>query len=200
MSDIFDGIRLDHFRGFESYWAIPAQSRNPLDGHFEPGPGKDLFIVAKKYLKNKIIVGEDLGVTTPQVQDLINSCDFYNMRVFQFGLGVDAQDNLPDFYTSKCIAYTGTHDTNTLRGYIDSLTPFDKNKLKKAITISKKGLYDSIMKAMCESDARIVFFPIQDLLKLDKDFVLNTHTPSIENWGFRINDSASLKNYNLRRN
>ena len=200
MSDIYDGIRLDHFRGFEKYWAIPAQSRNPLEGHFMQGPGKDLFISTKKYLENKVVVGEDLGVTTPEVQNLIDDCGFYSMRVLQYGLDDNAQNNLPMYYSGNSIAYTGTHDTTTLLGYINSLNSYSKNKFKNATKImANEPLYEGILRVMCESDARIVFFPIQDIFKLDKEFVLNTHIPSANNWSFRLNHQFYFKNFHIRR-
>lgn len=201
MSKLFDGIRLDHFRGFQSYLAIPAHSRNPLHGHFEPGPGEDLFVAAQEVLKGKTIVCEDLGVTTPKVQELVDKCGFYSMQVLQYGLDNNFQINLPVNYSNNCIAYTGTHDTPTLLGYINSLNKSTTAKLEEIFkSDSLSLLYDNIMDAMCKSNAYIVFFPIQDLLKTSDRYVLNTHVPSIENWCFRLNVQLSNKYFNIRRN
>lgn len=81
---MYDGIRFYHFRGFESYWAIPANNPNALKGAYKPGPGKELFIRSKPFISNKTIVGEDLGVTSFEVQKLIDCLGFNNMRVFQY--------------------------------------------------------------------------------------------------------------------
>ncbi len=107
---LYDGIRLDHFRGYESFWVVP-KTRDALNGHYEKGPGASLFKAMKEYTANKIIVGEDLGIITPEVQQLINETKFYNMRVFQYCLENPMLD-LPMNFTENCVAYTGTHDTH----------------------------------------------------------------------------------------
>lgn len=200
MSTIFDGIRLDHFRGFESYLAIPTHSRNPLEGHFIPGPGKELFIASQEVLAEKVIVCEDLGVTTPEVQKLIDECGFYNMRVLQDNFGNNFQTNFPTNYSDKCIAYTGTHDTLTLSEYINSLGMSAIKKLKKMFQCESNDLlYETIMESMCKSNAKIIFFPIQDLFRTKDKYVLNTHIPSTENWCYRINFQLTDRYLDIRR-
>lgn len=201
MSTIFDGIRLDHFRGFESYLAIPANNRNPLEGHFIPGPGKELFIASQEVLQKKVIVCEDLGVTTPEVQKLIDECGFYNMRVLQDNLNNNVQTSFPTNYSDKCIAYTGTHDTPTLSEYINSLDLSAIKRLRKMFQCKSSDLlYETIMDTMCKSNAKIIFFPIQDLFRTNDKYVLNTHIPSTENWCYRLNFQLSDRYLGLRRN
>ena len=197
-SKLYDGIRLDHFRGFESFWVVPANTRNALEGHFEKGPGIQLFSAAKKYLKTKIIVGEDLGTTTQEVQKLIDKAGFYNMRVFQYCLSNSL--DLPINYSQNCIAYTGTHDNNTLMGYINNLSDDDEKVLRKKLNISQSfNLFDGIIYSVCQSNAKIIFFPIQDILKMDSRYVINSHIPSTNNWNFRIKNliehEATIKRF-----
>ncbi len=192
-SMLFDGIRLDHFRGYESYWVVP-KTRDALIGHYEKGPGASLFNAVKEYTANKIIVGEDLGIITPEVQCLINETGFYNMRVFQYCLKNPALD-LPKKFTEKCVAYTGTHDTHTLIGFLNSLSQSDISKLYHNLNIKRSSnIYKSIINSLLKSKAKIVFFTIQDILKLDDNFVINTHAPSDTNWSFRLKDIHQLEN------
>lgn len=191
-SKLYDGIRLDHFRGFESFWVVPVDTQNALDGHFEKGPGIQLFSAAEKYLKTKTIVGEDLGVTTQEVQKLIDKTGFYNMRVFQYCLS--NVSDLPMNYAQNCIAYTGTHDNNTLMGYINALSDNEKKILRQKLSIPPThDLFDGIIYNICQSNARIIFFPIQDILKMDGNYVINSHKPSINNWSFRITNLIEYK-------
>ena len=191
-SKLFDGIRLDHFRGFESYWVVPSTTKNALDGHYEKGPGFPLFSAAKKHLNSMIVVGEDLGITTNSVQDLINKTGFYNMRVLQYCL-INSED-LPVNYSQNCIAYTGTHDNHTLKGYINSLGTAERNELRQILNIPyTESLYDGIVLKMCQSNAKIIFFPLQDIIGLDDNFVFNTHKPSVYNWSFRLNKLESFE-------
>ena len=192
-SMLYDGIRLDHFRGYESYWVVP-KTRDALNGHYEKGPGVSLFNAMKDYTTNKIIVGEDLGIIAPEVQHLINESGFYNMRVFQYCLENPTLD-LPTNFTDNCVAYTGTHDTHTLFGFLNSLSQSDMARLRQNLKLKDScNIYKNIIHSMLESNAKIVFFTIQDILKLDDNFVINVHTPSETNWSFRLKDIYQLEN------
>lgn len=198
-ANLYDGIRFDHFRGFESYWAIPAKNSNALKGVYKPGPGKELFIRAKPYISKKTIVGEDLGITSVEVQKLIDCLGFNNMRVFQYILDENNSKDTPENYTKKCIAYTGTHDNQTLVGYLNSLPEESQNILKSRLKIrNQETLFDCIIRNMYESNASILVFPIQDVLKLDNRYILNNHIPSKNNWTFRINNELMKNAYSIK--
>lgn len=198
MSNMFDGIRLDHFRGFESYWAIPASSLNALNGFYKPGPGKAFFTKAQPYIYNKIVVGEDLGVTSEKVKELIDMFGFSEMRVIQYIFEDNNEKDSPENYTEKCIAYTGTHDNQTLVGFLSSLSDVNRKCLEKKMNKKEdETLYESIIRNMYQSKAGILIFPIQDVLKLDNKYVLNNHIPSKNNWTFRINDDYIKNNIEL---
>ena len=198
-AEMYDGIRFDHFRGFESYWAIPANNPNALKGAYKPCPGKELFIRSKPFISNKTIVGEDLGVTSFEVQKLIDCLGFNNMRVFQYILDENNSKDTPENYTEKCIAYTGTHDNQTLVGYLNSLSEESKNILKSILKIrNQETLFDCVIRNMYESNAGILIFPIQDVLKLDNNYILNNHIPSKNNWRFRINNELMKNESSIR--
>lgn len=187
--ELFDGLRLDHFRGFESFWAVSPKTRNATKGHFLSGPGVALFCTISGLIHNRVIVGEDLGITAPQVQKLIDDTGIFNMRVLQYCLDRNNEVSLPSNYTTHCIAYTGTHDNHTLITYLGQLSNQNKTKLRNLLHCSSaESLYTGIVRNMYESNANIIIFPFQDVLCLDDAFAMNTHNPSIDNWTFRIKD------------
>lgn len=187
MCNLFDGIRLDHFRGFESYWAVSSATRNAAKGQFLPGPGRKLFDSVKDHISSKLMVGEDLGKTTVPVQTLIDELGFYNMRVIQYGLDENNEEDLPTNYTENCVAYTGTHDNHTLISYLENLSSKDKLRLSNSLPCrNREDLYTCVVRSMYESKAQYLIFPIQDILRLDDKYVLNTHMPNEDNWRFRI--------------
>lgn len=200
LAQLYDGIRFDHFRGYESYWAIPASTKNATEGFFLSGPGKSLFDSVEESISGKILVGEDLGITTAKVQALIDELNFYNMRVFQYGLDKDNEIDLPVNYTENCIAYTGTHDNHTLKTYLKELSSTDKTRLRKILHIKRReSLFDCVVRNMYSSKAALIFFSVQDILRLDDKFILNTHKPNEGNWSFRLTkkqlDSHSVKKF-----
>ena len=115
-----DFLRIDHFRGFEAYWAVPADEETAINGKWVKGPCEDLFLAIEKALgENLPIFAEDLGIITPEVEHLRDSLGFPGMKVLQFGFGdLNDIDYVPHFYTNpNCICYTGTHDNDTTMGW-----------------------------------------------------------------------------------
>ena len=119
MCELFDGVRIDHFRALESYYSIPATEKTARNGKWVKGPGMDFINAISKGCEDKLIIAEDLGDITPEVEALVKESTFPGMRVLQFGLlGDNNSQHLPHNYIDNCVAYTGTHDNNTLLGYV----------------------------------------------------------------------------------
>lgn len=190
MCELFDGVRIDHFRGLESYFSIPATERTARNGKWKKGPGMSLIRELKKITDGKLIIAEDLGDITPAVDKLVRDSTFPGMRVLQFGLlGGNNSTHLPHNYINNCIAYTGTHDNNTLLGYVWELNESDRRTFLDYFGYDSHdfdGCYDTVMRSMLASHAGLVIFPVQDLLKYGSDTRLNTPGSSEKNWAFRI--------------
>ena len=190
MLTLFDGIRIDHFRGFESYWSIPAKALTAKEGKWVKGPGKALINKIKEVAGDGLIIAEDLGDITPQVVELLKYSGFPGMRVFQFAfLGDRNSPHLPHNYTHNCIAYTGTHDNNTLLGYVWEL---DCDNRRAALDYCGGYTDDwntgckNIIKTMLQSHADTVILPIQDILGYGADTRMNTPGTAKDNWAYRI--------------
>lgn len=190
--NMFDGVRIDHFRGLESYYSIPAKDTDARSGKWKKGPGKDFIDEIKNCAGDKLIIAEDLGDITKEVADLVSYSGFPGMRVLQFGFLSDSDSpHLPHNYENNTVAYTGTHDNNTLLGYVWEL---DDNNRKRLMDYSgyesedwDKG-YDSIIRTMYQSHAGTVIFPIQDLLGYGADTRMNVPGRAEGNWSYRVTE------------
>lgn len=207
MLTLFDGVRIDHFRGFESFWSIPKNARTAKEGKWMKGPGKALINKIREVAKDKLIIAEDLGDITPEVSALLEYSKFPGMRVFQFGfLGHKNSPHKPHNYISNCIAYTGTHDNNTLLGYV-----WELDKQTRLDVLEYCGGYEDdwnvgcekIVRTMLASHAERVIFPIQDIFVYGSDTRMNTPGTSENNWAYRITadqlkkvDTEKLKKLN----
>lgn len=190
MFNMFDAVRIDHFRGLDSYWSVDASETTARNGKWVKGPGKDFIDMIHKNFPENMVIAEDLGEITESVHELVEYSKFPGMRVFQFGFFGD-YDNLhqPHNYKNNCIAYTGTHDNNTLLGYVWEL---DENTRKNMLSYCgydnpdwNHG-YDSIIRTIFASHAGIVILPIQDLLGYGSDTRLNIPGKADGNWQYRI--------------
>ncbi len=187
---LFDCVRIDHFRALESYWSIPASAESAKEGHWEKGPGKDFIDVIKSIGGDGGIIAEDLGDITKEVADLVAYSGFPGMRVLQFGfLSDDDSIHKPHNYPGNCVAYTGTHDNNTLLGYVWEL---DDNTRRKMLAYCgytdpawDRG-YASIIRTLFASHASLVILPIQDILGFGSDTRFNIPGKPDGNWRFRI--------------
>ena len=189
MSNLFDGVRIDHFRGIESFWAVPAKAKSAKEGKWIKGPGMSLVKALKKAAGDTQIIAEDLGDITPEVYKLVCNSGFPGMRVFQFGFLSDGDStHKPHNYIENCIAYTGTHDNNTLLGYLWELD--DDTRMQMLDYCGHKGDWkngcESIIRTMFQSHAGLVIMPIQDLLGFGCDTRLNTPGKADGNWSYRI--------------
>lgn len=190
MLEIFDGIRIDHFRAIESYWSVPRDAITAREGKWIKGPGMDFIKKIKEIAGDKLIVAEDLGLITPEVFRLVEKSGFPGMRVMQFGF-LDESDSthLPHNYINNCVAYTGTHDNNTLLGYVWEASDENRKRLLEYCGYTgsdwDKG-YDHIIRTLYASSAGIVIVPIQDILLYGADTRLNTPGKAEGNWAYRV--------------
>ncbi len=189
MLDLFDGVRIDHFRAFSSFWSIPYGDETARGGHWEKGPGMDLISKFKEIAGDKLIIAEDLGDIDEDVIKLVEESGFPGMRVFQFGFFGGDSTHRPHHYINNSVAYSGTHDNNTLLGYLWELS--DQNR-KDMLTYCgyndtdwEKG-FDSMLRTLYVSSAGLLILPIQDLLGYGSDTRLNTPGKADGNWSFRI--------------
>ncbi len=192
MTECFDGVRIDHFRGFESFFAIPAEEKTAKNGVWRKGPGMALIDALKEAADGALLIAEDLGDITKEVRELVDESGFPGMRVLQFGfLGDENSPHLPHNYDNSCVAYTGTHDNNTLLGYVWELDEETRQTL--FAYVGHKGdihfCYDPILREMFASHAGLLILPVQDLLLYGADTRFNVPGRSEGNWCYRLERS-----------
>ncbi len=202
MFGLFDGVRIDHFRGIENYWSIPGDATSAKEGKWVKGPGKELIDALKEVADGKLLIAEDLGEESPEVNALLEYSGFPGMRVMQFGfIGDDDNRHLPHNYIENCIAYTGTHDNNTLLGYVWELDDAQRRYLLDYCGYAShdwdKG-YDAIIRALFASSAGTVILPIQDLLGYGSDTRFNIPGKAKGNWSYRVT-RAQLNSINTEK-
>lgn len=190
MLELFDGVRIDHFRAMASYWAVPADAETAKAGEWKTGPGMDLIGKLKELAGDKLIIAEDLGDITPDVYELLKESGFPGMRVFQFGfLNPGESTHQPHLYENNCVAYTGTHDNNTLLGYLWELQEGTRRWMLRYCGYESENWeqgFDSIVRTLYASAAGLVILPIQDLLRYGSDTRLNIPGKADGNWQYRI--------------
>ena len=189
--NLFDGARIDHFRGIESYFAIPYGEKTAKNGKWIKGPGLSLVNAIKSVSENKLIIAEDLGEITDSVRKLVEDSKFPGMRILQFAFLGENSLHLPHNYVKNSVVYTGTHDNNTLLGYIWELEEETRRRVLNYFDYTGEWdkCYDSIIKGMMRSVANLTIFPIQDILKFGSDTRLNTPGLADKNWAFRVTES-----------
>ncbi|MGL6169483.1 MAG: 4-alpha-glucanotransferase [Fusobacteriaceae bacterium] len=203
---IYDVVRIDHFRGFDSYWSIPAAAKTAKNGRWEKGPGIDLFKAIKKSLGEVNIIAEDLGFLTPRVERLLKDSGYPGMKILQFGFGTDEKNSyLPTNINKNSVIYTGTHDNQTFLDWYENSRTEEKEFchqylsefLEKPEKEIEKNVFDSVMEAMWKSKSVYSIVPIQDLLGLGKEGRMNTPSTLGGNWDWRIKKdvlSQDMKN------
>ena len=187
---LFDGVRIDHFRAFESFWAVKGGAKTAKEGRWIKGPGMKLINALKAVSGDKLIIAEDLGDITKEVIELVEESGFPGMRVFQFGFLGGETPHKPHNYINNSIAYSGTHDNNTLLGYLwETPTDIKRDVMKYCVCDpdqwNEKGC-EAIIRTIMASNAGITIFPIQDLLGYGNDTRLNIPGRADGNWLFRI--------------
>ena len=183
----YDIVRIDHFRGFESYYAIPYGNKDATVGEWKKGPDYELFRAAEEKLGRLSIIAEDLGFLTPEVHELLAKCGYPGMKVLQFGFSDGRNEYLPHNYTTtNCFAYTGTHDNETLNGWVGSMDKKSLRFAKKYLGVKKKGeIPEAVVRAAWGSIAEVACAQIQDFLDSPKSDRMNTPSTLGSNWQFR---------------
>lgn len=190
-SKLYDIVRIDHFRGFESYYTIPYGNDDATIGEWKKGPDYELFQMAEQKLGKLNIIAEDLGFITPEVRKLLDNCGYPGMKVLQFGFDNGTNEHLPhNFSSTNYFAYTGTHDNETLIGWVESMPPKSLKFAKKYLNVNKKkDIPDAVIRATWSSVAEVAVAQIQDFLESGKDGRMNTPSILGGNWQFRTHES-----------
>ncbi|HWC16741.1 MAG TPA: 4-alpha-glucanotransferase [Terriglobales bacterium] len=187
-----DIVRLDHFRGFEAYWEIPAQEETAVNGRWAKGPDHDLFHALRNALGGLPFIAEDLGTITPEVEQLRRSFELPGMRILQFGFGnPGAHIYLPHRFESNTVVYTGTHDNDTTVGWWKSgATPEEKRAVQSYMLPNSEGIHWAFARTAITSVADLCIIPMQDWLGLDADCRMNIPSRPEENWTWRLEKDA----------
>ena len=183
-----DIIRIDHFRGFEAYWAVPYGDDTAINGQWEPGPGIDLFNAIKSQLGELPIIAEDLGLMTQGVIDLREATGFPGMKIlgFAFDSG-EENDYLPHTYTKNCVVYTGTHDNDTLIGWFQKAKEEDRQFARDYLNSrSDDEIHWDAIRGARSSVASMAISPVQDFLGLGSEARINTPGVAAGNWQWRL--------------
>ncbi|MFZ0393221.1 MAG: 4-alpha-glucanotransferase [Terracidiphilus sp.] len=191
--EVYDIVRLDHFRGFEAYWAIPAAEETAVNGEWVKAPGLELFRALERALGPLPLVAEDLGLITKEVEALRAAAGFPGMRVVQFGFSdKGAHIHLPHQYTPQTVAYTGTHDNDTTLGWYENAGEAEQAAI--AAYIGEPPATGSpvwpLIRAVETSVAQLAIVPAQDLLELGSEARMNTPAVASGNWSWRAPDGA----------
>ncbi len=193
---IFDILRIDHFRGFEAYWAVPYGEVTAINGKWRKAPGKKLFEAIEKAFGGKVpIWAEDLGVITPEVEELRDSFAFPGMKVLQFAFE-DVNDNemMPEHHTENCICYPGTHDNNTAIGWYQNAPKASKEKVWAYTHAGGATIHWDFIRITLNSKAKYAVIPMQDVLGLDSAARMNMPGVVARNWAWRY-EASQLDDY-----
>ena len=189
---LYDVVRIDHFRGFDEYYSIPWGDETAEHGHWEKGPGMELFWALRARLGEQEIIAEDLGFLTESVMRLLEESGYPGMKVLEFAFDPrEKSDYLPHSYHKNCVVYTGTHDNETLvqwyKGLDDESRAFAEEYMDNAATPDKEKYWDFVRMAML-SVADTCVIPVQDYLGLDKEARINKPSTLGGNWLWRMTE------------
>ena len=190
---LYDVVRIDHFRGFDEYYSIPYGEDSAINGHWEKGPGIDLFRQVEQNLGWHEVIAEDLGYVTDSVRWLVKNSGFPGMKVLEFAFDSrdsgSANDYLPHNYIVNCVAYTGTHDNETIVGWFDSIMENEQQMARDYLCDNytpKELLYKSFISTVMRSNAKTCIIPMQDYLGYDNSCRMNKPSTVGINWRWRL--------------
>ena len=196
-TELYDVIRIDHFRGFDEFYSIPADEDTARNGKWVKGPGIKLFDAIKDTIADIDIIAEDLGFITDSVRKLVKDTGFPNMKVLEFAFDArdegSSNDYLPHNYHHNCVVYTGTHDNETLAGWINQITKPEKELVKRYTNIESKDddkIVEGVIRLAQSSVANMCIIPMQDYLHLDNEARINTPSTLGGNWVWRMDKNA----------
>lgn len=186
--EMYDILRIDHFRGLESYYCIDKNTEDAMNGHWEKAPGKELFESIKKLIPNANIVAEDLGMITDDVRELLEYTGFPGMKIAQFGFSSDSNNlNLPHLFYKNTVAYTGTHDNMTLAQWLENANKGELEYAHQYLRLSSYDKYtEGFIRAVIGSSSDLAIVPIQDWLDFGGWSRMNTPSTTDFNWKFRL--------------
>lgn len=182
-----DMVRIDHFRGFQSYWAVPAQAETAVHGRWRPGPSDAIFEALRQEFGDVPVIAEDLGMITEDVFALRDRQGLPGMKVLQFADFNDPQHIfLPQNYSQNSVAYTGTHDNNTTRGWFDALDDGQQHAVRVYLSSSDENVVRAMCEAVMRSAANLAVLPLQDVFGLGGDARMNDPSGRQPSWGWRM--------------
>lgn len=187
----FDIVRVDHFRGFVDFWEIPAHEKTAINGQWDTAPADEFFTMLLKRFPKIPIIAEDLGIITDEVRRVIRKFKFPNMKILIFAFGEDNPDHpyLPQNLPKNCVVYTGTHDNNTVRGWLDrEAAGHEKERFLRAVkrAVPDKDLPWEMIRMAMGSPADIAITPMQDILGLGEGSRMNVPATTSGNWEWRL--------------
>lgn len=186
--EMFDIVRIDHFRGLEAAWEIPAHEETAINGEWVTAPGKKLLEAFKNAFGEIPLVAEDLGIITQEVDDLRNHFNLPGMKILQFAFGDNAKNPyLPHNYEHNSVVYTGTHDNDTTLGWYHGLNDAEKHHVYECLGIPAMSMPQALMQAAFASIANLAIIPMQDILELGSADRMNTPGTMQGNWQWRFN-------------
>jgi len=186
-----DLLRLDHFRGLVAYWEIPAQEQTAVNGKWVEAPVKDFFETLTKEFSSLPLILEDLGLITQDVKEVMKELGYPGMKVLLFAFGPDLPTNpyAPHNYIRNCVVYTGTHDNNTIRGWLEKeASPQDLQRLRQYLgqEVDARSVSAALIRLAMSSVARVCIVPLQDILGLGAEARMNLPSRSSGNWEWRV--------------
>ena len=188
---VFDIVRIDHFRGFAGYWAVPQGEETAVRGQWLPGPAGALFAAIERALGTLPIIAEDLGVITPDVEKLRDDFHLPGMRIFQFAFTADtASQFLPHNYITNCVAYTGTHDNDTTVGWFANAGETEQRRVLLYTGGNAENVNWDMIRMLQASVANTAIVPLQDVLSLGNEARMNAPGRAGGNWGWRFDPNA----------
>jgi 4-alpha-glucanotransferase len=186
MFELFDAIRVDHFRGFDAYWEVSAKEKTAIKGKWVKAPGRKLFDTIKEKLGELPIIAEDLGVMTPSVEALRDDFNFPGMKIIQFAFDSDStNDFLPHNYPQNCVAYTGTHDNDTTIGWYKAAPELEKHRMREYTRSDGTEVEWELIRLAMLSVADQAVIPLQDYMSLDTEHRMNLPATVGNNWLWR---------------
>ena len=201
---LYDVVRIDHFRGFDEYYAIPYGDETAENGEWEKGPGMELFRALHKEIKELRVIAEDLGFLTESVLEMLKESGFPGMKVLQFAFdGSEDSSYLPYKYDSNCVVYTGTHDNETTKGWLENLQGHDLKFVREYINCYEQPVNDcvwALIRMALSSVAELAIIPIQDYLCLGNETRMNAPSTLGDNWKWRLtkNQISETTLYHMR--
>ena len=187
-----DLIRVDHFRGLQAYWAVPAGETTAINGEWIEAPGEALFETVRQTLGSLPILAEDLGIITPEVEALRDQFAFPGMKILHFAFGSDSGNPyLPTNYVHNSVVYTGTHDNDTTVGWFEQISDYERDRLLLYTgCFCPEGIHWTLIRLALMSVANQAIIPLQDVLGYGSDGRMNTPGLSGGNWGWRYRDGV----------